>query len=100
MKGATVMGITCFDDIGTNVFETGFDLLSNDFRRYDVDAGDAFGVLDGQRRGRGHCVAAMCGEDFLVGFKATVVGYESVNSTDEYRDSVYFFFHGGCCSGW
>ena len=69
VKSADVPGkFTCFDDIGTDVFETGLDLLSNDFRRYDVDAGDAFGVLDGQRRGGGHCVAAMRGEDLLVCF--------------------------------
>lgn len=39
--------LTRLDDIGTYIFETGFDLLSNKVRWNDVDSCYAFCVLDG-----------------------------------------------------
>lgn len=73
------MKLTRFDHVGSYILKARLNLPSYKVRGYDMHACDAFGVLDCERRGGSHGVAAVCGEDFLVCFQAAVITLSSVN---------------------
>jgi len=66
--------LTNFDDIAADVFETGFNLLCHECRRSDMDSLDTKGILGRQGSRRGHCVAAMGGQNLLICLQATGPG--------------------------
>jgi hypothetical protein len=61
---------TSFDNIDTNIFHNSLDLLLYECRRGFVNPIDALSVLSSQSSRRGHGIATMCRDDFLVGFEA------------------------------
>lgn len=62
--------LTRLDDVGADILNTRLDLLGHKVSRHDVDALNAEGVLRRESRGGRHSVAAMRGDDLLVGFKS------------------------------
>jgi len=64
--------LTCLDYINADVIEARINLLAQELRRDLVDAEHARGVLRRQRRRCRHGVAAMGGDDLLIGLKPTV----------------------------
>lgn len=65
--------LTRLQHISTNVVQAGLDLLLHEVGGDDMYILDALGVLRRQGRGRRHGIAAMSGDDLLVGFEATLV---------------------------
>ena len=64
---------TSFDDINADVFHTSFDLLPYKFTGDLVYGPDALCVLGSQGRLCGHRIAAMSGNDLLIGLESAVV---------------------------
>ena len=63
---------TCFDNIETDIVDTSVNLLSQKCRRNLMDVVDAQRVLCSQSSSRGHSIAAMGCNDFLVRFETSV----------------------------
>lgn len=71
---------TCLDDINSDIADTSLDLLFNKLGRYLMDAMNANSILCCQSRCSSHSIAAMNGDDFLVGFKPADIGCVSLAS--------------------
>lgn len=63
--------LTSLDNIDTDIFNTGIDLLRDKIGGNDMNALDALSVLRSQRCSGCHSVAAMSSNDFLIRFKST-----------------------------
>jgi hypothetical protein len=61
---------TSFDNIDTNIFDNSLDLLLYKRCGSFVDPIHALSVLSSQSGRRGHGIAAVCRDHFLVGFEA------------------------------
>jgi hypothetical protein len=61
---------TSFDNINTNIFHNSLDLLLYKRRGSFVNPIHALSVLSSQSGRRSHGIAAMCRNDFLIGFEA------------------------------
>jgi hypothetical protein len=61
---------TSFDNINANIFHNSLDLLLYKRRGSFVNPVHALSVLSSQSGRRGHGIAAMCRDDFLIGFEA------------------------------
>ncbi len=63
---------TCLHNIYADILNDGVDLLSQKLGRYELDAVDPLCVLRREGRRGCHGIAAMRGNDLLVGFEAAV----------------------------
>lgn len=62
---------TSLDNVDSNIIHTSLDLLLDEFARNLMNRSHAQCVLCRQCSLRGHSIAAMSGDDFLIGFEAT-----------------------------
>lgn len=69
-EGAKSTGL---DDVDTDVLDTEIDLFLYEGGGDLVDVLDAEGVLGGQGRGGGHCVAFVGRDHFLISFETTAI---------------------------
>lgn len=63
--------LTSFDNIDSNIFKDGINLLFDKFRWGLMDVQNSCRILRRESRCSCHCITAICCNDFLIGFQST-----------------------------